>query len=130
MIRSDGFIVQDVGGASVGGDYRIRAAIIIYVTNRHATPYPRLPEDISGSGRDIDELASIIAQQHHRLAIAQLRIDPLNRIHIVPLCDHQIFPSIIVIIKETHTPAGVQERNVGQIRGTGCVVEGAVPVVW
>src|SRR5260370_29412328 len=49
VITGDGFIVEDMSGASIGADDSVDAAIIVDVADRHATPHPGLLKHFTGS---------------------------------------------------------------------------------
>jgi hypothetical protein len=47
MIVGDGFVVQDVGRAAVGCDYGIDSAIVVEITDCHASAHPSFLEDFA-----------------------------------------------------------------------------------
>ena len=55
----------------------------------------------------IHELVACVSPQRHRLAVLHGRLCPLDVVHHVPLCRHDIEPPIVVHVHEFHSPPRV-----------------------
>ena len=87
VILRGSFIVKDVGGAVVGGDDDVDAAIIVDVTDGEAAAKPALLEDRAGLRRDVHEGGAGVAEEKHRLLVAEVGIIDLDGVEIVALRD-------------------------------------------
>src|SRR5689334_7571323 len=108
MILGRRFVVKDVDGAVVGGDYGVEAAVVVQVADCHATTEPRLAKNGAGGGGDVNELFAGVAEKKHRLAVVQIGVAELDGVEVVALGDEQVFPAVVVVIQEADAPAGVR----------------------
>ncbi len=58
-----------------------------------------------------------------------IRKGQLDRVQIVTLSDQKILPAIVVVIKKTHTPAGMLQGHASDSGRIAVVSEGAVAIV-
>src|SRR5579859_1700520 len=59
----------------------------------------------------------------------QIRIRQFNRIEVMPLSDQQVFPAVVVVIEETHSPTGMGQRDWSEADRLARVREGAISAV-
>src|SRR5580704_11015401 len=83
-------VVQNIGGAVIGGDNGIDAAVVVDIADGHTASCPRLMEDFAGLGRHVRKTLAVVVCQKHRLFVVQLRIVEFDGIEIVTLCDEEI----------------------------------------
>src|SRR6202022_476937 len=118
-----------MGGAVVGGNDDVDAAVVVDVADGQAAAEPRLPEDCAGVGGHVYEAVAGVTDQKHWLAIVKIGIVDLHSIEIVALGNDEIFPAVIVIIEEASAPAGVKHGDAAQTRTEAGVGETSVATV-
>ena len=90
MIGGGGFVVEDVGGAAVGGDDGVDTAVVVEVTYGHTAADPGLLEDGAGLGGDVDEALAGVVGEEHGLPVVQLREVEFDGVEVVALGDEEV----------------------------------------
>ena len=124
------FVAEDVGGATVGGDDGVDAAIVVEVSGGEASCDPGLLEDGSGLGGDVDESVAGVVGEEHGLLVVELRVVEADGVEVVALDDEEIFAAVVVVVEEVDAPAGVEEGDASDAADVAVVGEAAVAVVF
>ena len=100
-------VIANVVGRTVAvRDHNINVSVIVQIAESRPAAGPDLIENCSGSGRDIHKFLSGLFQQQWLLHIAQVRLGQLNVVHHMPVGQKKVLTTVVVVIKNTHTPAG------------------------
>ena len=106
MIFIASIIADEIGWTIAIRDHNINVSVIVQIAKSRAPAGPDLIENCSGSGRDIHKFLSGLFQQQWLLHIAQVRLGQLNVVHHMPVGQKKVLTTVVVVIKNTHTPAG------------------------
>src|ERR1700737_2559014 len=118
-----------MGGAVVGGNDDVDAAVVVDVADGQAAAEPGLPEDGAGVGGHVYEAVAGVTDQKHWLAIVKIGIVDLHSVEIVALGNDEIFPAVIVIVEEASAPARVKHGDAAEAGAEACVDEACVATV-
>jgi hypothetical protein len=94
--------------AAVGAHDCIDAAVVVQIASGHTTPHPTFLEQFSRDRRNVDETLARIPRQEHGLTVMDVGAQFVDVVRVMTLRDKKILPSVVVIIKESHSPTRVR----------------------
>src|ERR1700757_448833 len=97
----------------VSSNDRVYSSVIIYVSRRQAARDPGVLKVGSRVRRHIYEIPARVSRQEHGFPVMEVWKCQLNGIHIVPLRDDEVLPTVIVIVEKSHAPTGVRKTDSG-----------------
>src|SRR5882762_2788236 len=100
-------IMQYMDRPVVGNHHRVQTTIVIQVADSQSPSNPWLLERSSGSGGDVCESCAGIAREQHWFAIMGARQELLYRFGKMTLGNEQIFPAVVVEVKQARSPSGM-----------------------